>query len=186
MFTGYVAASPAIGWDANVIYQYEKKFFESKNNLPARLFMTVGGVERGVPGFETFAELEDSRNYPNLHIRSKVLENTGHSGTKTETFSRGLQYIFERPTLQLDATVLNQYTGSYKTVNGFNVEIKTANNHLTLYFGPNNIYLLYAANETDFYSTNEFLNLHFTINNGKVEGFQLNRYGNSQFIKKNN
>jgi hypothetical protein len=148
--------------------------------------MTVGGVERGVPGFETFAELEDSRRYPSLHVRSKVLENTGHSGTKTETFSRGLQYIFERPTLQLAANVLNKYTGSYKTATGFNIEVKTENNQLTLYFGANNKFFLYASAETDFYSTNEFLNLHFTLNSGKVEGFQLNSYGSSQFIKKNN
>lgn len=45
MFSGYAAASPAIGWDNQVIYQYEKKYFESKQTAPARLYMTREGMD---------------------------------------------------------------------------------------------------------------------------------------------
>ncbi len=186
MFSGYAAASPGIGWDREVIYQYEKKYFESHSSLPARLYMTIGDVERSAPGFERLAKFLAGRNYQSLHVRSKVLENTGHSGTKSETFSRGLQYVFERPMLNLDAVILNKYAGTYKSPNGNKIEIKYENNQLALYFNSNNKYVLYAAGENDFYSVNEFLNMHFKKDSDKVEGFQLDRYGGSQFIKRIN
>lgn len=185
MFTGYIAASPAIGWDREVIYQYEKTFFEKKSNLPARVYMTIGGVERSVPGFEKFSKFLADRNYPSLHIKSKVLENTGHSGTKSETYNRGMQYVFERPALNLDAAILNKYTGNYQSTNGNKFEIKNENNQLSLYSGSNKT-VLYAGGETYFYLTSEFFNIYFKIAGATVEGFLLERYGNTQFIKKSN
>ena len=186
LFTGYVAASPAIGWGREVIYQYEKTFFEKKPTQSARVYMTIGEVERSVPGFERFSKFVMDRNYTTVSVKSKILENTGHSGTKSETFGRGLQYVFEKPKLKLDATVLNKYVGTYETPNGNKVELKNENNQLALYFTPTFKYTLFAAAETDFYSNNEFFNMHFKTSNGIVEGFQLDRYGNSQFIKKAN
>jgi predicted alpha/beta superfamily hydrolase len=186
MFTGYVAASPAIGWDRETISKNEKEYFDRKSTIPARLYLTIGEVERSKPGFENFAKRLSDRNYKNVQIKAKVLENTGHSGTKAETYTRGLQYVFERPALTLDAAVLNQYAGNYGPPDGsFTVEIKSENNQLVAYAGQNRSkYILYAANATDFYSINEYLYVKFRVNNGKVEGFQLERFGSSQFILK--
>jgi len=186
MFTGYAAASPAVGWDNEVLYKYEKDFAAKKITTPVRLYMTVGDVERGRPIFEKLAAYMTGKNYQNVSIHPKVLENTGHSGTKGETYARGLQYIFERPKLKLTDAVLNKYNGSYKTVNGNSVDIKVENNQLALYFGPNNKYSLYASGESDFYSNSEFLNIHFKINNNSVDGFQIDRYGGTQFITRVN
>ncbi|MDP4261446.1 MAG: alpha/beta hydrolase-fold protein [Bacteroidota bacterium] len=186
MFNGYVAASPAFGWDKEIIYQYEKNFYEKKSMLPARVYMTIGGVERSVPGFEKLVKFLADRNYSTVHIKSKVLENTGHSGTKSETYNRGLQYVFERPMLKMPDAVLNKYTGSYEGANGTKIELKNENNQLVIYFNPNYKYVLYAASESWFYSTNEFFNMHFTTDNGKVDGFGLDRYLNTQSFKKTN
>jgi predicted alpha/beta superfamily hydrolase len=182
MFTGYAAASPAVGWGSEVLYKYEKSFAEKKLSKSVRVYMTIGDVERSRPTYEKFAAQMTSRNYSFVSITSKVLENTGHSGTKTETFGRGLQYIFEKPKLNLDAALLNKYSGTYEANNGNKIEIKNEEGRLALYFSANNKYLLFAESETIFYSTSEFLNLEFK----NTEGFQLNRYGNSQFIKKIN
>src|SRR6187455_3827220 len=152
LFTGYAAASPAVGWGGEVLYKYEKAFAEKKLSKPLRVYMTVGDVERGRPTFERFAAQMASRNYASVTLKSRVLENTGHSGTKSETFSRGLQYVFERPKLNLDAAVLNKYAGSYEFPNGNKIEIKNESNQLALYFNSNNKYSLYAAGENDFYS----------------------------------
>jgi hypothetical protein len=147
--------------------------------------MTIGGVERSVPGFEKFSEFLADRNYSSLHIQSKVLENTGHSGTKSETYNRGMQYVFERPSLKLDAATLNKYTGNYQSANGNKFEIKNENNQLSLYSGSNKTVLI-AGGENYFYLTSEFFNIYFKTAGGNVEGFQLERYGNTQFIKKIN
>jgi hypothetical protein len=181
MFTGYAAASPAIGWDSEVLYKYEKTFAENKLTTPVRVYMTVGDVERGRPGFEKFAAQLGSRNYTNVGLRSKVLENTGHSGTKGETYSRGLQYIFERPALKLSDAELNKYTGVYESAPG-RIEIKNEDSKLVLYFSPSNKYHLYAASENNFYSTAEFLKIQF---NSHQEA-ELEQYGRKQLFKKKN
>jgi predicted alpha/beta superfamily hydrolase len=184
LFEGYVAASPAYGWDRAVIYQYEQKWFDKKDATAARLYMTMGDVERGLPGYEQLVSHLQKRNYSKLAMRSRVLENTGHSGTKAEGFSRGLQYVFEKPVIQLNEQLLRSYSGTYTLANGGTVELKTENDQLVLYFGSNNRFQLYASNDSDLYAKSEFLTIHFTANTGVVDGFQLNRYGNSQYAKK--
>ena len=183
MFTGYAAASPAVGWDNEVLYKYEKDFFEKKLNKPVRLYMTVGDVERGRPIFEKMGAFMKGKNYQNVSIHPKVLENTGHSGTKGETYARGLQYIFERPKLKLADAVLNKYAGTYKSQNGnTTVEVKVEDNQLVVYTGPSNKYMFYASSESEFYSISEFLNIHFKMTNNNVDGVQVDPYGSSFFL----
>jgi len=186
MFTGYAAASPAVGWDTEVLYKYEKEFAEKKLSRAVRVYMTIGDVERNRPGYEKMADFFIRKNYPNVSIRSKVLENTGHSGTKGETFARGLQFIFEKPKFKLDDATLNQLTGKYQFPNGNSVEVKNESNHLVIYFAPTFKYDLFAASQTEFYSNTEFFNINFKSSAGKIDGFDLLRYNNNQYLKKVN
>ena len=148
--------------------------------------MSVGDVERSRQTFERFSAQMINRNYTSMSLRSKVLENTGHSGTKNETFGRGMQYVFEKPKINLEATALNKYVGSYQSANGNKIDIKNEDGKLALYFSPTNKYVLYTESETGFYSTSEFFNLEFKNEGGKPSGFQFNRYNNSQFMTKIN
>ena len=184
LFSGYASASPAIGWDREVISKYEKEFATKKLNHPVRLYMSLGDVERSRPAYERFAATMAERKYQGVSMVSKVLENTGHSGTKSETFGRGLQFIFERPKLNLQASQLDKYASLYKAGNNNSIEIKVEDNGLTLYFSPTNKFRLYASSETEFYSTSELLTIRFKNNGTNVEGFQLERYGSSQYAEK--
>jgi predicted alpha/beta superfamily hydrolase len=186
LFSGYAAASPAIGWDREVMYRYEKEFFEKKLSRPVRVYMTIGDVETSRPRYERFATQMLKRNYGSVSLHSSVLENTGHSGTKSETYGRGLQYIFERPQLDLAANLLTSYAGTYESGTGNKIELKNENSKLSLYFSPNNKRVLFAATETHFYSTADYFNVHFIKEAGTVTGLRLETYGNSQFIKKIN
>lgn len=186
LFTGYAAASPAIGWDREILYKYEKDFYQKKLSKPLRVYMTIGEVERSCPAYDKFAAQMTGRDYPSVSIQSKILENTGHSGTKTETFGRGLQYLFERPRLNPSAAVINKYIGIYETTNGNKIEIKNENNKLVLFFSPGNKYLLYAASAAHFYSTAEFFNLRFKTDSTKVNGCTIERYGRTEYLKKIN
>ena len=184
MFNRYVAASPAFTWDSNVLYKYEGQYHTNASNPPAKLFMCVGGVETSVPEFEKLTSFLDNRHYSNLQIESKVLENTGHSGTKGEGYARGLQFVFKRPSIKLSSAILQKYSGSFKLNNGMIVNIKPDGASLTASVA-NNVIKLLASSETDFYITSSFLNLHFVKDEkGNVSGFQLNRYGSSEFAKK--
>lgn len=186
MFTGYAAASPAVGWDKEVLYKYEKAFAEKKSAKGVRLYMTVGDVEMGRPVFEKFANDMLQHHYYNVSIRSKVLENTGHSGTKSETYSRGLQYVFERKQLQFSNEALAKYTGTYTTKEGNKVEIKNEGNQLAFFYAPQYKFILFANTELHFYATHEFFNVYFKMLNGKIDGFDLARYGVTQTFTKIN
>mgnify|MGYP003510213743 FL=1 len=181
MFTGYAAASPAIGWDREVLYKYENQFDATKLNKPNRLYLTVGDVERNSNSFVKFSNYIRDKKYTKVTIRSKVLENTGHSGTKSETYNRGLQFIFEKPDIKVDDAILKNYTGQYTNAKGNSIELKTINNKLVLYYSVTNNYLLKAAAVNKFYSDAEFLNLEFSAE-GKM--LQLNRYGSSDIFNK--
>jgi hypothetical protein len=151
------------------------------------VYMTVGDVEGSRTAFEKFSTEMMARKYPTLQLSSKILENTGHSGTKHETYARGLQYVFERPKLNLPAKVLNTYAGTYELPDGKKIQLKNENGQLALYVDQNRIFTLYAASENDFYTTAQFLNIHFKNEQGKPEGFWSETFGNApQFIKKTN
>jgi predicted alpha/beta superfamily hydrolase len=187
MFQRYIAASPAFGWDNEVLYQYEKKYFENKLNPSVRLFMCIGGVETSVPGFKKLEKHLNDRHYTSLQIESRILENTGHSGTKGEGFARGLQYVYKRPSLRLSLSVLNKYIGNYKFDNGNTVDVKLEEGVLAAYLNGSKVDVFHAATESDFYSTAGFLNVHFKKDDkGDVSGFQLETYGRSEFVKKIN
>jgi predicted alpha/beta superfamily hydrolase len=184
MFNSYIAASPAYGWDRQVLYQYERKYFESNPSRPARLYLTMGEVERGLPGFVELTRYLASRDYKNITMRSKVLENTGHSGTKTEGFGRGMQFAYEKPKLRLSESSLKSLVGKYAINDKTTIEIKAESSGLVCYFSPVNKYVLYAASETDFYANSEFFNIHFILNGNKATELKLDRYGRSDTAKK--
>jgi hypothetical protein len=186
LFTGYAAASPYIPWDNDVLYKYEQEFAKKRLPHPVRVYMTVGDVELTRPAFEKFSATMGARKYPSVSLHSKILENTGHGGTKNETYARGLQYVFERPKLNLAARVLNSYAGTYQLPDGRTMQLKNENGQLALYFGSNPKFTLYAASEKDFYATAEFLNIHFENAPGKPQGFWCETYRDKHFVKKTN
>lgn len=181
MFTGYVAASPAVGWDNEVLYKYEKEFSRKKVTSPVRLYLTVGDVERENDRFTKMSSYLQNRQYPNVSIRSKVLENTGHSGTKSETYSRGLQFIFEKPDLPLSDSLGLIYSGYYTDANGNSLEIKSEKSRLVVLSSANEKETLKYAGNNLFYSNASFLNLVFS-NDGK--GFELHQFGGSSIFTK--
>jgi len=184
MFNRYVAASPAFNWDNNVLNKYEEQYYNNSSHPTAKLFMCVGGVELSVPDYNKLVSFLNNRHYKNLQIESRVLENTGHSGTKGEGYARGLQFVFAKDSLQLPASVLNQYTGTYKTDDGRTMEIKNENNTLVGSV-PDYDFKMIATSETAFYYKAFFLNIEFVKDDkGKVTGFQINQYGSSKFAEK--
>jgi hypothetical protein len=186
MFNGYAAASPAIGWDNGVLSKFEKEFAEKKLDTPKRIYMTVGDVELGKPGFEQFAALMTSRHYPSIILQSKVLENTGHSGTKSETYARGLQFVFEKPKVKLNANILNRYTGHYEGPGGLQFDLRMDNGQFTFFYSPTAKIPLLAASENHFYSNSQFFNLYFTGVDANAITVRFERYNNIQHFKKIN
>lgn len=186
MFTGYAAASPAVGWDSEVLYKFEKEFAKKKVDKPIKLYMTIGDVERSRPSYEMFASFLTQKKYNNVSILSKVLENTGHSGTKSETYNNGLQFIYQRNKIILSDSVLKKYAGTYLLPDGKKIVLNMEGAALAWYYSPQNKIELFANTVQHLYAEHEFFNLHFKETNGVVAGFEWLRYGSTIFLKKIN
>jgi hypothetical protein len=184
LFNRYVLTSPALGWDNEVIYSHEKNFAEKKSQLPVRIFMAVGDLE-DVSGFQKFVDRMKSRNYEGLALQSRVLENTGHSGTKAEGFARGLQAVFARPSLSMAPALLEKYAGVYLLNSEVEIRISRESNRLIMQ-GPGNTKVLFnAESEEDFYVKGQYLFVHFRKDDlGKIAGFQLERFAGEQFVRR--
>ncbi|KAA0230912.1 alpha/beta hydrolase [candidate division KSB1 bacterium] len=184
LFQRYVLTSPAVGWANEGIYAFEKNYADKKSQLPARLFMAVGELE-DVAGFQKFADQLKARNYDGLALQTRVLENTGHSGTKAEGYTRGLQFVFARPSLKLAAAILAQYVGTFEPNPETKVLISVENDHLIAQGPYNTKLVLHAETEQDFYVPGQYLFARFKKDEqGRVTGFQLAQFGGEVFARK--
>lgn len=93
LFQAHVAASPAV---PKSLTRLEENFAASGRKLATRLFMTGG--EREDPDFLAnmvrFHERLMSRHYDGLACGWRILDGERHTGTKAETYSRGLRFAF--------------------------------------------------------------------------------------------
>ena len=113
-FNRYIIGSPWMCWDYPLCFQYEKKYSENHNDLNAIVYMATGGDEHIlypnlpdaiVPMFkeakteeysrEMFKLLE-SRNYPNLNFRGKILEDETHFTMVSSLIGKGLRSVFNQ------------------------------------------------------------------------------------------
>ena len=178
-FHNFIPTSPAYGWDNGALIRLEEEFHESGKSLNGRMYSAIGGVEGNVKGYEEFMKKIQSRNYEGFELEYKILQNIGHSGSKAEGDTRGLQFVFERNSIELSKDQLKKITGKYSTEN-YTVEL-VGNNGKPILKYPNGYEVaLTAESETSFYLPDAFLNLKIT-----KEGFVLERFGSSEeFVKK--
>ena len=113
-FKRYVIGSPWICWDYPLCFEYEKKYSENHNDLSAVVYMATGGDEHIlypnlpdaiVPLFkdakteeysrEMFKLLE-SRNYPSLNFRGKILDDETHFTMVSSVIGKGLKSVFNQ------------------------------------------------------------------------------------------
>lgn len=95
LFSAYIAASPAVTYGDKYLLTQEAKFYESKKDLPTRLFISVGSIENLTQPVKDFSEMIRRRSYSGLRLETRVLEGERHAGNKPEAFNRGLRFVFE-------------------------------------------------------------------------------------------
>ena len=113
-FKRYVIGSPWMCWDYPLCFKYEKKYSENHDDLKAIVYMATGGDEHIlypnlpdaiVPLFkdakteeysrEMFKLLE-SRNYPSLNFRGKILDDETHFTMVSSLIGKGLKSVFNQ------------------------------------------------------------------------------------------
>jgi len=184
VFNQYVLTSPAILFDKGVINKYEKEYSENNSKLPVKLYMAIGSYEDTVL-LQKFVDKIKSRHYEGLNMQNDVIENKGHSGAKAEGFSRGLQFVFSRPYIELNSKILGQYVGTYQYDPENQIKIVVEKNHLTFTNPDDRKFILWAESPQDFFTKGFFGIVHFKKDaGGKVTGFEFQQYTGKSFISK--
>lgn len=104
-FNRYVIGSPSIHHDNRVTLTYESNYAANHNDLPVRMFMSVGAREelddplidpsfQFVTNVKTLAKALQERRYPGLQLTTRVFEDETHGSVIPRTFSRGLRVVF--------------------------------------------------------------------------------------------
>jgi len=101
MFSGYILGSPSLWYDKHHIFGVEAKYAAQHRDLPAKVYMYVGEYEtnRSNRTNDLVAdnrELEGrlkKRKYPNLVLKSDVLNDEDHVSVAPRGFMHGLKYL---------------------------------------------------------------------------------------------
>ncbi|KSB89630.1 esterase [Caulobacter vibrioides] len=105
MFHAYVLGSPSFWFDKRHMMTMEADYARAHNDLPAEVFMYVGGYEapgpssRHASGPDMVADMKamervlKSHGYPGLKVRSTVLEDEDHLTVAPVGFTRALMAV---------------------------------------------------------------------------------------------
>lgn len=181
LFRRYILTSPATDWDKAVLRTWETKYEATGSASPTRLFMGRGELEDPNPEFQKLADR--LKKVKNLEVYTTIFANTGHAGTKPEGYSRGLQWVFKRPSIQLAPAILSKYAGAY-TLGNDTVHLAAKNGALVA-VSKFNDFVLQAESENSFYHDGAYLKGHFEMDKaGKVTGFALEQFNGAVFYKR--
>lgn len=103
-FSHYILGSPSIWYNKKHLLGVEARYAETHRDLPADVFLYIGGFETPRPGDARYSSEADmvgdnrlfeqrlrARNYPGLTLASEVVEGEDHLTVFPSGFTRGLK-----------------------------------------------------------------------------------------------
>jgi hypothetical protein len=106
-FDHYIAASPALWWDGEMLFALEEERAAGRADVAASVFLGVGSLEEGVglPWLDRFRtvtnvrrlrERLESRGSPSLRVDARVFEGETHTSVVPVVLTRGLRWALGR------------------------------------------------------------------------------------------
>jgi len=95
LFSGYVAASPAVPYGNRAIFKQEAEYATRHQDLPATLYLSVGELEGLAPPVKAFIEVMSDRDYQGLKMEAQIIKGERHASNKPEAFNRGLRFVLQ-------------------------------------------------------------------------------------------
>jgi len=92
-FDAYFAGSPSLGYDDGVLFRLEEAYAQQHDDLPTRLFMTVGSQEEGLTDLEEMAGTLRGRGYPGLTLDVSILEEGNHQTAIPQAWTEALLFL---------------------------------------------------------------------------------------------
>jgi hypothetical protein len=101
MFSGYILGSPSLWYGKHHIFSMEAMYAAQHRDLPAKVYMYVGEYETNrfnrindlVADNREFEGRLKKRKYPNLVLKSDVLNDEDHVSVAPRGFIHGLKYL---------------------------------------------------------------------------------------------
>lgn len=117
LFDGYIALSAP--------YMLEQAYFDSRlaqlegsQSLEGvRAYLAVGAWDFNQSQVSSFADALQKQN-EGLDMHLQLVEGVGHAGVEPIGYTYGLQYVFQRPQLELPSSTLKRYVGTYENEMG--------------------------------------------------------------------
>lgn len=186
LFNKYFLTSPSLQWDNGLLFKLEEEYSKKNSELNLSLYMAMGSYEE-LSIFNKMVDILKSRNYKGFRFDHKIIEGAGHSGAKAEGFTRGMQFVYERPVVNVSSDILRKYVGTYEIQPGVTAKIILEENNLYA-LPPYNVKIrLFPLSETEFYAKGEYsLGNFFFDDKGNVAGFKLKQFANEITLKKIN
>lgn len=106
LFSGYILGSPSLWYDKRHALGLEASYAARNRDLPAKVFLYVGEYEALRKGDRRYSQSVDmvadnkalekalkDRKYPNLSLKSVVLNDEDHLSVAPRGFTQGLKYL---------------------------------------------------------------------------------------------
>ena len=95
-FNRYIALSPSIWYDKKVTLDYESKYANEHTELPARLFLSVGSLERPIDlqNLQELVQILQKRDYNGLEWASYICEGENHITAWEAATPRAILSVF--------------------------------------------------------------------------------------------
>lgn len=106
LFSGYILGSPSLWYDKRHALELESRYAARNKDLTAKVYLYVGAYEAQRKGDRRYSQTVDmvadnqaleaalrGRKYPNLNLKSVVLDDEDHLTVAPRGFTQGLKYL---------------------------------------------------------------------------------------------
>jgi len=97
IFNRILASSPSIWFDNRGIFLLEEEYATNNEELPVKLYLSVGSLEEGdmVSNLHDFSEILGSREYSGFSLDVEVIEGETHQSVIPFSISKGIRAVYD-------------------------------------------------------------------------------------------
>lgn len=102
-FNRYILGSPSLWWANEDVMGLGEKYLATHKDLPAKVFLGVGGLEEGGPAFKMttnvlrLERMLRAKSLPGLSLTTRIFPDESHTTVAPMNFIRGLVAVFGPP-----------------------------------------------------------------------------------------
>jgi uncharacterized protein len=99
LFSRFLLGSPVLNWDKRAMFEAESAYAAKHRSMPVRAFFAAGGDEAAgmLRNLKEFTSQLEQRRYEGLELAVHVFDGEGHDAVIPATISRGIRYLYKRP-----------------------------------------------------------------------------------------